>query len=167
MGSGAEEAKKAEARRLAEERKAELLAKKKGEPRLAYATPAGQGGAIKVAAAVARKGFGTIIVKTTPPAQLRYNGRPLSGIKVDLVGPTGTIEVFGPDAPFKVRISQTGEKVGLASDPWAIARINGQPAGKTPLENLAVGEELTRIELKNPKVEQPMQLVLRWSRQAP
>ena len=157
------EVKKAEAKAAAEVKKAEA-AKKAEEAKAAgdarRAAEAKKAEDAKKAEEARRKNAKKLVMKTTPPATFTYNGTAIEGIKVDLVAANGTIEVLG-ELPFKVKITQSGDKIGISSEPWALVRVNGQPKGKTPIADLGVGEEFLAVELKSPQVDKPMVITMR------
>ncbi|MFN7133661.1 MAG: hypothetical protein ACK4N5_16410, partial [Myxococcales bacterium] len=161
----AEEARKEEERKLAEaaaaaKKKAPEKDKKKVEPAVAKA-PVETTSAEPKPEAPAKK-FGAMLIRAKPVGQLRYNGAAIAGAKVELTSANGVIEVAGEGVPFKVKLSYDGQTVQVASEPWSIVYVNDVSKGRTPLGGVKLGDDTVRMELKNPSVEQPLELVLKF-----
>ncbi len=156
----AELARKAEEKRQAEEAKKLEAKKKADEKKLAAANPPPPPPPPPVDA---RKG-GTLLIKSTPMAQVLHNGKAISGVKIDLLAGGGTIDVVGEGSAFKIHLSYGADgSLELASEPWAIAYVNNLSKGKTPTR-LAFEDEPMRVEFKRPGQEQTVQLILRYNR---
>ncbi len=107
--------------------------------------------------------LGSLTLNTTPYCRLKLNGRTVEPGRLDLAGPSGTIEIDSESPAYQVRLGYSEGGLEIRSEPWTLVSANSIAKGKTP-QVLPFADTVTQVELTRPNVQGSLRIIYKLGR---